>query len=140
MNPIIYFDELDKISNAPKGDEIINLLIHITDDSQNSNFQDKYFSGINIDLSKCIFVFSFNDQSKINNILKDRIQLINVNGFSKKDKLKICKKFLLPKMLNQFNLNNIQMSNESIIFLIDNYSNEEGVRSLKHKLKKIFSK
>ena len=140
MNPIIYFDELDKISKTPKGDEIINLLIHITDDSQNSNFQDKYFSGINIDLSKCIFVFSFNDQSKINNILKDRIQLINVNGFSKKDKLKISKKFLLPKMFDQFNLNNIQMSNESIMFLIDNYSNEEGVRSLKHKLKKIFSK
>ena len=140
MNPIIYFDELDKISNTPKGDEIVNLLIHITDDSQNSNFQDKYFSGINIDLSKCIFVFSFNDQSKINNILKDRIQLINVNGFSKKDKLKICKKFLVPKMLNQFNLNNIQISNEAIMFLIDNYSTEEGVRSLKHKIKKIFSK
>lgn len=57
MNPIIYFDGLDKISNTPKGEEIVNLLIHITDDSQNSNFQDKYFSGINIDLSKCIFFF-----------------------------------------------------------------------------------
>ena len=140
MNPIIYFDELDKISNTPKGDEIINLLIHITDDSQNSNFQDKYFTGINIDLSKCIFVFSFNDESKINNILKDRIQLINVNGFSKEDKLKICKKFLIPKILNDFNLNNIKIKSEAIMFLIDNYSKEEGIRNLKHKIKKIVSK
>jgi ATP-dependent Lon protease len=140
MNPIIYFDELDKISNTPKGEEIVNLLIHITDDSQNCNFQDKYFSGINIDLSKCIFVFSFNDQNKINNILKDRIQLIKVDGFDNKDKINIAKKFLIPKILEEFNLNNIRFKQESIIYFVETYSKEDGVRELKHILKKLISK
>jgi len=140
MNPIIYFDELDKISNTPKGEEIINLLIHITDDSQNCNFQDKYFSGINIDLSKCIFVFSFNDPSKINNILKDRIQLIKVDGFDNKAKIKIAKNFLIPKILDEFKLNNIKFKHESINYFVENYSKEDGVRELKHILKKLISK
>ena len=140
MNPIIYFDELDKISNTPKGDEIINLLIHITDESQNCNFQDKYFSGINIDLSKCIFVFSFNDPTKINNILKDRIQLIQVDGFDKKDKYKICKNFLIPKIYDEFNIKNIDINQNVINYFIETYSHEDGVRELKHILKKLISK
>ena len=140
MNPVIYFDELDKISNTPKGEEIINLLIHITDDSQNCNFQDKYFSGINIDLSKCIFVFSFNDPSKINNILKDRIQLIKVDGFENKEKIKIAKNFLIPKILDEFKLTNIKFKSEVINYFVETYSKEDGVRELKHILKKLISK
>ena len=140
MNPIIYFDELDKISNTPKGEEIVNLLIHITDDSQNCNFQDKYFSGINIDLSKCIFVFSFNNPNKINNILKDRIQLIKVDGFVNKDKIKIAKNFLIPKILDEFNLKNIKFKHEAINYFVETYSKEDGVRELKHILKKLISK
>ncbi len=140
MNPIIYFDELDKISNTPKGDEISNLLIHITDDSQNSKFQDKYFGGLEIDLSRCIFVFSFNNINNVNKILRDRIQLINLNGFNKQEKLKISKKFLIPKTLEQFNLKEINFKDEAIMFLIENYSDEQGVRSLKHIIKKIVSK
>ena len=66
MNPIFYFDELDKISTSNKGEEIVNLLIHLTDSSQNTLFQDKYFSGIHFDISKSIFVFSFNDIQKVN--------------------------------------------------------------------------
>ena len=140
MNPIIYFDELDKISNTAKGEEISNLLIHITDDSQNMNFQDKYFNGVNIDLSKCIFVFSFNDPENVNKILRDRIQMINLNGFTKQEKLKICKKFLIPNILREFNLENIMFKDDALSFLIDTYSKEEGVRDLKHVLKKIISK
>jgi ATP-dependent Lon protease len=140
MNPIIYFDELDKLSNTAKGEEISNLLIHITDESQNTNFQDKYFNGVNIDLSKCIFVFSFNDPENINKILRDRIQLINLNGFTKQEKLKICKKFLIPNILKEFNLTNIIFKDDALVFLIDEYSKEEGVRNLKHIIKKIISK
>ena len=140
MNPIIYFDELDKISNTPKGEEIINLLIHITDDTQNCNFQDKYFSGININLSKCIFVFSFNDPNKINNILKDRIQLIKVDGFNSKDKIKIANDFLIPKILNEYNINDIRIKSVALSYFVEKYSNEDGVRELKHILKKLISK
>jgi ATP-dependent Lon protease len=65
MNPVIYFDELDKISDTPKGEEIQNLLVHLTDPVQNGDFEDKYLSGVPIDLSKVMFVFSANDINKI---------------------------------------------------------------------------
>ena len=68
MNPVIYFDELDKISDTPKGEEIAGILTHLTDTSQNSQFHDKYFAEIDFDLSKCLFIFSYNDESKINPI------------------------------------------------------------------------
>ena len=57
MNPIFYFDELDKVSKTAKGEEITNLLIHLTDDSQNTNFQDKYYTGIDIDVSRAEYLF-----------------------------------------------------------------------------------
>ena len=88
MNPIIYFDELDKVSSTPKGDEIINVLMHLIDPSQNKYFQDKYFVGIDFDLSKAIFVFSYNDSSLINPILQDRIMEINTRGFKTSSKIK----------------------------------------------------
>ena len=68
MNPVIYFDELDKVSETPKGEEIINLLIHLTDFSQNDHFIDKYYNNIPIDLSKALFIFSLNDLEKVNPI------------------------------------------------------------------------
>mgnify|MGYP003683876105 CR=1 FL=1 len=61
MNPVIYFDELAKVSESYKGEEIIHMLTHLTDPSQNTLFQDNYYPGINIDLSKVLFIFSFND-------------------------------------------------------------------------------
>ena len=71
MNPVIYFDELDKISDTNKGDEIIHMLTHLTDPSQNSLFQDNYFPGIDLDLSKALFIFSYNDESRVNKILSN---------------------------------------------------------------------
>ena len=77
MNPVIFFDELDKVSDTAKGREIINILTHLTDSTQNHHYNDKYYSGIDFDLSKCIFIFSFNDEWKINRILKDKYILLN---------------------------------------------------------------
>ena len=102
MNPIFYFDELDKVSNTNKGQEIINLLIHLTDPIQNTNFTDKYYSGIPFDLSKSLFVFSFNDITRVNPILRDRMNLINVEGFDKTDKLEICSNFVLPELSQEY--------------------------------------
>ena len=104
-NPIIYFDELDKVSDSPKGEEIIGILTHLTDITQNTEFQDKYFSEITIDMSKCLFIFSYNDEDKINKILKDRMYVIETSGYSEKDKIIITRQFLIPtieKKLNQF--------------------------------------
>jgi ATP-dependent Lon protease len=81
MNPVIFFDELDKISKTQKGDEITGLLTHLTDYSQNDCIQDKYYCGINLDFSKSLFFFSFNDIRKINPILKDRLTIIKLVSF-----------------------------------------------------------
>ena len=69
MNPIIFIDELDKVSRSEHGKEIIGILTHLVDETQNEAFQDKYFTGINLDLSKALFIFSYNDPSHIDKIL-----------------------------------------------------------------------
>lgn len=143
MNPVFYFDELDKVSDTTKGQEIINLLIHLTDSTQNTNFQDKYYSGIPFNLSRAIFVFSFNHLEKVNPILRDRMNLIKVNGFDTKDKVIISDKYLLPKIYNDFNLKNtdVIIKEEILNKIILKYSNTEvGVRNIKKILEIIFSK
>ena len=140
MNPIFYFDELDKISKTAKGDEITNLLIHLTDDSQNTHFQDKYYTGIDIDMSRAIFVFSFNNLSDINPILRDRLNIIRLEGFNTHDKFTISRDFLLKNILKEFNAEDLHFTDECIKYIIDEYSVEQGVRELKRKIKDIVSK
>ena len=143
MNPVFYFDELDKISETQKGDEIIHMLTHLTDSSQNSLFQDNYFPGINLDLSKCLFIFSYNDESKVNKILKDRMYVIHTKGFKSDDKLKICREYLLPEIYDTFMFEDkdILFTDDILKNIILNYtSNEEGVRNLKRCIETIISK
>ena len=137
MNPVIYFDELDKISNTSKGNEIVNLLVHITDPSQNKRFTDKYFHGLTFDLSKVTFIFSFNDKNKINRILADRITMIETKYLMVNQKVKIAKDYLLPKILKDINLKNITIDDATIRYLITNYTLEGGVRRLKQLLYKL---
>lgn len=136
MNPVIYFDELDKVSGTHKGEEIINILIHLVDPSQNKFFQDKYFSGLDLDLSKCIFVFSYNDSSIINPILRDRITEIDTKGFKINEKYQITNKFLLPNIMDEvgFSKKSITIKESVLNYIIENYTFEGGVRKLKEKL------
>lgn len=132
MNPIIYFDELDKVSDTPKGEEIINILMHITDMTQNSHFNDKYFGGINFDLSKAIIIFSFNEEHKVSRILRDRMKIIRVKGYKLVDKINIARDYLLPTCKKDIGIVfDATFSNEILEFMIDNYTNEGGVRKLK---------
>jgi ATP-dependent Lon protease len=142
MNPIIYFDELDKVSETPKGEEIMNLLIHITDGSQNDKFQDKYFSGIDIDLSRCLFIFSHNNHERVNPILRDRMYNIKVNGFNLKEKLVIAEQYLINNALRNVGLHEkVSVSTEVIEYIIENHTGEEkGVRELKRCFETIMSK
>ena len=142
MNPIIYFDELDKISDTPKGEEIMNLLIHITDSSQNDKFQDKYFTGIDLDLSRCLFIFSHNNHERVNPILRDRMYNIRVAGFNIKEKLVIAEQYLLASALKDVGLHEkISISKDVTQFIIENYTGEEkGVRELKRCIQTIASK
>ena len=142
MNPIIFFDELDKLSETPKGREISNLLCHITDPSQNDVFQDKFLSGIEFDLSKALFIFSFNDETKINPILKDRINVIKMDGFKLQDKINIIEKHLLPDLCKEYNLNplDIKFDKNVLQYLISCYTQEKGVRQIKKIIDCILSK
>ena len=142
MNPVIYFDELDKISNTSKGEEITNLLIHLTDHSQNSHFQDKYYSGINLDLSRCLFIFSYNNIENVNPILLDRMYNIKLDDFNIKDKIQISFNYLLPTIYKTYNINknDIIFNENNIEYLVNNYCKEDGVRNMKRCLETIISK
>ncbi len=133
MDPIIYFDELDKISKTHKGDEITNILVHLTDPVQNSHFRDKYFHGIDIDLSRATMIFSFNDPSNVNPILMDRITTVETKYLMIAQKLHIAQNYLLPEMMKDMGLNpgDIVVDDETIRFMIDNWTHEGGVRKLK---------
>ena len=142
MNPVIYFDELDKVSETPKGDEIMNILIHLTDGSQNDRFQDKYFTGVDLDLSRCLFIFSHNNHEKVNPILRDRMYNIEVKGFSLKDKLLIAENYLLVAGLKESGLHEkISINKEILQHVIENFTGgEAGVRELKRCIQTIVSK
>jgi ATP-dependent Lon protease len=143
MNPVIYFDELDKISDTPRGEEIAGILTHLTDTSQNSQFHDKYFAEINFDLSKCLFIFSYNDENKVNPILKDRMYRIKTKGYSAKEKTVISNNYLLPKIREQvrFTTDEISIPNDVLSHIIDTHCNkEDGVRNLKRCLEIIYTK
>ena len=145
MNPIFYFDELDKISSSSKGEEIVNMLIHLTDSSQNTLFQDKYFSGIHFDISKSIFVFSFNDIEKVNKILLDRMELIEVDNFKIEEKKVIVKDYIIPKLFETYNINKeqINFSQEIIDYIVDYkgcHKNEKGIRNVIRRFENIISK
>ena len=143
MNPVIFFDELDKISDTPKGEEIAGILTHLTDTSQNTQFHDKYFVEVDFDLSKCLFIFSYNDESKINPILRDRMYRILTKGYNQKQKAIISNAYLLPKIREQVKFDNedIRIPDETIHYIIENLcGKEDGVRNLKRCLEIIYTK
>ena len=143
MNPVIFFDELDKLSDTPKGEEISNLLCHLTDSAQNKEFHDKYFSGIDFDMSRATFIFSYNDESSINPILLDRMHRIKTSGFDKSDKTNIAKDYLIPSLLREFSLqeSDVTFEQDAIHYIIDNHcNNEKGVRNLRRNIETIIAK
>ena len=143
MNPVIYFDELDKVSDTAKGEEIIGILTHLTDTSQNSSFTDKYFSEIDLDMSRCLFIFSYNDESKVNPILKDRMFKVQTKGYNNKDKITISNQYLIPTISDRihFKKGDIIFSDSTIEYIINEYTDKEkGVRNLKRAIETIYSK
>ena len=135
MNPIIFIDELDKISNTEQGKEIVGILTHLVDTTQNNCFQDKYFNGIDLDLSKVLFIFSYNDVSLVDRILLDRIHRIKFNYLTIDDKIVITNKFLLKEIYENMGLVGvINFETEAIEYIIEEYTNEPGVRKLKELL------
>ena len=140
MNPIIFIDELDKVSRTEHGKEIIGILTHLVDTTQNDSFQDKYFNGIDLDLSKVLFIFSYNDPHLIDRILLDRIHRIKFEHLTLDDKLVITKKYILPEIFKKVGVENtIKFEDDVITFIIETYTYESGVRKLKEILFEIVS-
>ncbi len=145
MNPVIYFDELDKVSDTARGQEIIGVLTHLTDTSQNTQFHDKYFNDVDFDLSKCLFIFSYNDENDVNPILKDRMYRIKTNGYDTKDKMVIARKYMIPKICEQVNMSesDIVIPDDVLQYMINSphlTKQEQGVRNLKRCLELIYTK
>ena len=141
MNPIIYMDELDKISETPAGEDVMNFLIHITDPEQSMTFEDKYFQGISIDLSKVLFVFSFNDENKISPILLDRLNVIKVNSPSIKEKMIIAKDYILKDVCKNigFPTDEIELTEQAIRNIVSS-SSSDGLRDIKRRIETIIMK
>ena len=135
MNPIIFIDELDKVSRTEHGREIIGILTHLIDPTQNDTFQDKYFTGIDINLSNALFIFSYNDVDAIDRVLLDRIHRIKFDVLSMQDKLTITHNYLFPEIFSKMGLIDvITISDDVVEFIIQQYTCEPGVRKLKELL------
>ena len=139
MNPIFLFDELDKVSRTEHGSEIISLLTHLTDSTQNNEFYDKYFESVPLDLSKSLMVFTFNDRSKIDPILLDRMTIIETKPLTIQDKKEVTKKHLIPQITKLIDLepHEIRLGDDELDTLICDYTYEAGARQLKKLLESL---
>ena len=142
MSMVLMFDEVDKISTTPKGEEVQNLLVHLTDPVQNGEFEDKYLTGIPIDLSRVMFTFSANYLEKIDKVLLDRMIVVNLQGYQLKDKVAIAENYLLPAALKEVGLaEKVGISKEILTHIVEEYASEEvGVRELKRCIDQIAQK
>ena len=142
-NPIILFDELDKVSETHHGKEIIGNLIHMTDASTNNKYNyDKYFAGLEFDLSKILFVFTYNDPKKVDPILADRLFKIQIDNYSLKEKLEITRTHLIREIFNQycFTDSDIVFEDDAINYIVESSRSEQGMRDIKRKFEIVISR
>ena len=142
MSLVLMFDEVDKISATAKGEEVQNLLVHLTDPVQNGEFEDKYLAGIPIDLSRVMFTFSANYMDRIDKVLLDRMNVVTLQGYNVKEKVAIAENYLLPAALKEVGLcEKVGISKEVLQHVLEQYAGEEtGVRELKRCIEQIAQK
>ena len=131
MDGVYFFDELDKLSESPRGQEVANVLLHLTDRAQNNRISvDKYFQGIEMDYSRAFFVFSFNDDRNINPVLLDRMNVINFDVPSLDDKIQIARRHLLPRALHKAGMkgSDVSVDDDVLRTIIAQENREPGVR------------
>lgn len=139
---IMFFDELDKASTKHGINEVFNILIHVTDPNSNSNFNDKFFQEVTFPLNKVLFIFSFNDTDKVDKILLDRMELIDVSAYNMDDKIKIVKEYLLDEITKGVGIDEkcISIKDDEIGYIVESFTFEAGVRDLKRKLESVLLK
>ncbi len=136
-NPVFLIDEVDKLDEHKS--DIENALLEVLDPVQNKHFKDNYLEE-EYDLSKVLFILTANDVSNMSRILKDRLEFINIEGYTEKEKIEIVKKYMIPKICYDCNIDNIKISDKNIVNIIRNYTNELGLRELYRAIFKIVRK
>ncbi|MEW5315024.1 MAG: hypothetical protein WDW38_006481 [Sanguina aurantia] len=139
MNSVLFFDELDKVSDSSGGKQVANLLIHLTDPTQNDKFTDRYFAGVDLDLSRSVVIFSYNNATTVNPVLRDRIVEVTTEGYTTNDKLIIVQKHLLPFTRTEFGYacDDLVMDDRVVRRIVDTIVEEAGVRNLKRAIRDI---
>lgn len=135
MNPVILIDEIDKMSHDYKGDPS-NTLLDILDESQNKIFIDNYIEEP-FDLSKVMFILTANNLNDIPAALRDRLEIIEINSYTEYEKIDIAKKYLIPEIILKYGINSVKFSDDTLLYIIDNYTKESGVRELFRILKRL---
>ncbi|MCD6065381.1 MAG: ATP-dependent protease La [Bacteroidetes bacterium] len=136
-NPVFVLDEIDKVGRDFHGDPS-SALLEVLDPEQNSNFYDNFLE-MDYDLSKVMFVATANSLSTIQPALRDRMEIIEVNGYTTEEKIEIAKRHLIPKTLSETGINKVQfkLSDKIIEKVIEDYTRESGVRSLEKRFGKL---
>ena len=139
-DPVIVLDEIDKLGNDHRGDPAMALL-ELLDGEQNNRFHDNYVD-LDYDMSKVLFIATANSLSTLSRPLLDRLEVIEMSGYTKEEKLQIAQRHLVPKALENsgFKLGEIKFDDEAINKIISNYTRESGVRGLEKKIMKILRK
>jgi len=142
-NPVIYLDELDKIQSQEKerGSDVYKVLLSLLDEEQSSEFHDDYFGGINLDLSKVLWVVSMNSTEKVDPILLDRLKVINIKALDTPRKVEIVSNYILPELMELvgMNMEDIIVPEDTIRHVIAK-TDEPGCRQLKKKMETIVQK
>ena len=139
-NPIIMLDEIDKLGSDHRGDPS-SALLEVLDPEQNKNFVDHYL-GVAFDLSDVMFIANCNTLDTIPAPLRDRLEIIEVSGYSEEEKLVIANQYLIPKQLKESGLNtaDIQFSRNSVATIINSYTRESGLRGLEKQIASVCRK
>lgn len=136
-NPVFILDEIDKVGSDYHGDPS-SALLEVLDPEQNSTFYDNFLEN-DYDLSKVLFIATCNNLSSIQPALRDRMEIIDVSGYTVEEKIEIAKQHLLPKQIEENGLKKTQLklTDKQLEFVIENYTAESGVRGLEKRLSKI---
>jgi len=137
-NPVFVLDEIDKLGHDFRGDPA-SALLEVLDPEQNSSFSDHYLE-VTFDLSKVLFIATANQLDPIPWALRDRLEIIELAGYTRQDKKNIARKFLVPKQLEDHGLTNerCEITDEALFDIVDSYTREAGVRNLEREIGSVF--